>query len=393
METKTPQPTGLALLPAQAHCETRLAQAGSRWCERTGAISMPIYHSSTFRHPGPGESTGFDYSRTSNPTRAELENTLATLEGGARALAFSSGMAAIDAVLRLFAPGDTLLVLEDLYGGTWRLLEGVFKPWGLQIRYLNPDLPLPAQLTPEAKAVFVETPTNPLLRVIDLPGLIAAARALNQLVIVDNTFLTFQLQKPLELGADIALYSGTKFLAGHNDVLAGVLIARESAVAERLAWIQNTSGAVLGPQDSWLLLRGLKTLALRLERQQANARRVAEFLQGHAHVSVVHWPGLESHPAFTVQNQQASGPGAMLSFEVDRPERVYKILRKVQVFLYAESLGGCESLITFPVLQTHADMDPAVRARLGINDHLLRVSVGIEHVDDLVADLAQALED
>lgn len=383
----------LPRLPVEAHAETRLAQAGSRWCERTGAVSMPIYYSSTFRHPGPGVSTGFDYSRTANPTRSELENTLACLEGGVRALAFGSGMAAIDAVLRLFAPGDTVLVLEDLYGGTWRLLEKVFKPWGLHVRYLDPDRPLPAQLSPEAKAVFVETPTNPLLRVIDLSSLIAAAHALNQLVIVDNTFLTFQLQRPLALGADVVVYSGTKFLGGHNDLLAGVLVARDEAIAERLAWIQNTSGAVLSPQDSWLLLRGLKTLDLRLERQQENARTVAVFLCNHPHVTVVHWPGLLSHPGHVIQNVQAKGPGSMLSFEVDRPDRVYAVLRKVQVFLYAESLGGCESLITFPVLQTHADMDPQVRARLGINERLLRVSVGIEHVDDLIADLKQALED
>ena len=217
-------------LPPKARPETLLAQAGSRWCTRTGAVSMPIYHSSTFRHPGPGESTGFDYSRSSNPTRSELERTLAGLEGGAQALAFSSGMAAIDAVLRLFAPGHTLLVLEDLYGGTWRLLEQVYKPWGLDIVYLDPGLPLPPQLLPHAKAVFVETPTNPLLRVIDLKGLIEAAHSHSQLVLVDNTFLTFQLQRPLELGADVTVYSGTKYLGGHNDLLAGVLIAREQVL-------------------------------------------------------------------------------------------------------------------------------------------------------------------
>jgi len=385
--------TDLPRLPDKARPETRLAQAGSRWCERTGAVSMPIYHSSTFRHPAPGESTGFDYSRTSNPTRLELESTLASLEGGARALAFSSGMAAIDAVLRLFSPGDKILVLEDLYGGTWRLLEKIYRPWGLEIHYLDPTRPLPDQLLPEAKAVFVESPTNPLLRVIDLAELANAAHSLDQVVIVDNTFLTFQLQKPLELGADIVVYSGTKFLGGHNDLLAGLLVARSSSCGENLAWLQNTTGAVLGPQDSWLLLRGLKTLSLRLERQQENARTVAVFLANHPHVTAVHWPGLRTHEGHTIQNRQSLGPGAMLSFEVDNPERVYTILRKVRIFLYAESLGGCESLITFPVLQTHADMDPQVRARLGINDRLLRVSVGVEHVDDLIEDLKYALED
>lgn len=393
METpKTPE-LPFAPLPPQAHSSTRLAQAGSRWCQRTGAVSMPVYHSSTFRHPSLGQSTGFDYSRTANPTRSELENSLATLEGGARALAFSSGMAAIDACLRLFNPGDTVLVLEDLYGGTWRLLEGLYKPWGLKIHYLNPDLPLAPQLLPHAKAVFVETPTNPLLRVIDLKELIATAHRLGQWVLVDNTFLTFQLQKPLELGADVTLYSGTKFLGGHNDLLAGILVARDPALGERLAWLQNTTGAVLSPQDSWLLLRGLKTLALRLERQQQNARTLAVFLENHPHVKAVHWPGLLTHPNHFIHNQQAFGPGAMLSFEVDRPERVAPLLNRVQVFLYAESLGGCESLITFPLAQTHADMAPAVRQRLGIHDRLLRVSVGIEHIDDLINDLKQALED
>lgn len=383
---------GLAPLPAGAHSETRLAQAGSRWCDRTGAVSMPIYHASTFRHPAPGESTGFDYSRSGNPTRTELESTIAQLEGGSAALAFSTGMSAIDCVFRLFTPGDIVLVLEDLYGGTWRLLEGVYRQWGLDIRYIDPDQPLLAQIVPAAKAIFVESPTNPLLRVIDLQALIGKAKVQKQLVIVDNTFLTFQLQKPLALGADVVVYSGTKFLGGHNDLLAGLVVARDSAIAERLAWLQKTSGAVLGPQDSWLLLRGLKTLALRLERQQENARQVAEFLQAHPHVSAVHWPGLASHPNAEVQKRQANGPGAMLGFSVDNAQRVYQILRKVRVFLYAESLGGCESLITFPVLQTHADVSPEVRERLGVTDRLLRVSVGVENAADLIADLQQALD-
>lgn len=393
MTSKQDTTSGLAPLPSGAHPETRLAQAGSRWCDRTGAVSMPIYHASTFRHPAPGESTGYDYSRSGNPTRGELESTIAQLEGGQSALAFSTGMAAIDCVFRLFAPGDIVLVLEDLYGGTWRLLEGVYRQWGLDIRYLDPDQALEPQVIAEAKAVFVESPTNPLLRVVDIAALTRQAKSYGQLVIVDNTFLTFHLQKPLVLGADLVVYSGTKFLGGHNDLLAGLLVTNDNALAERLAWLQKTSGAVLGPQDAWLLLRGLKTLAIRLERQQHNARQVAEFLQGHPRVTAVHWPGLTTHPGHAIHHSQAAGPGAMLGFSVDNAQRVYQVLRKVQVFLYAESLGGCESLITFPVLQTHADVSPEVRERLGVTDRLLRVSVGIENAADLIADLTQALED
>ena len=380
---------------ASLHEHTLLAQAGSRWCERTGALTMPIYKSATFRHPGVGQSTGFDYSRTSNPTRKELEEVLATMEGASSALAFSTGMAAVDCVLRLFAPGDVIQVIEDLYGGTWRILESLFRPWGLDIRYIDPTTVeegrLGPHLLPESKALFVETPTNPVLRVFDLREAAEAAHAQGQILIVDNTFQPF-LCKPLELGADIALYSGTKYLGGHNDLLAGVLAARTPELAERLAWLQNTTGAVLGPEDSWLLLRSLKTLPLRFARQEENAQALAHWLWAHPRVLKVHYPGLTDHAGHELHRSQSKGFGAMLSIEVDQPELVNQVLERVKVWMYAESLGGVESLITFPVLQTHADMLPEVRARLGVSDRLLRLSVGVENIDDLVRDLAQALE-
>ncbi len=374
--------------------ETLLAQAGSRWDSRTGAVSLPIYQTATFRHPALGQSTGYDYSRTANPTRSGLEETLARLEGGARACAFSSGLAALDAVLRLFAPGDRLVVTEDLYGGTFRLLEKLHRPYGIEAVYVDTtDLAAVEAALAErpAKGLLIEVPTNPLLKVADVRKLSELARRWQTRLIVDNTFMTPLLLKPLELGADVVVYSATKYLAGHNDVVAGLAVAGTPELGERLAFLQNAAGAVLGPMDSWLLLRSLKTLALRLERQQVNARRVAEFLAAHPRVVRVRYPGLAGDPGRAVLVGQASGPGAMIAFEVEDPARVPAILAGVKVFLFAESLGGVESLITFPAAQTHADLEPALRQRLGINDRLLRLSVGIEAADELVADLAAVL--
>lgn len=374
--------------------ETVLAQAGSRWDDKTGAVSMPIYQSATFRHPALGESTGFDYSRSGNPTRQALEETLAQLDGGARALAFSSGMAAIDCLLRLFAPGDRILVTEDLYGGTFRIMEKFYRPLGIEAVYADTSNleDVAAKLGEGVKAVFIETPTNPLLKVADIAAIAELAKKRGALTVVDNTFLTPCLLRPLELGADVALYSGSKYLSGHNDVVSGVLVAKTADLAERLYFSQNATGAVLGPQDCWLMLRGIKTLSLRLKKQQENALAVARFLESHPRVAKVFYPGLERHPGHEILARQADGFGAMLSFEVDDPALVPHVLKSVKVFLFAESLGGVESLITFPSVQTHADIDPAIRERLGINDRLLRVSVGIEDVDDLLADLEQALK-
>lgn len=375
------------------HLDTVLAQVGSTWDERTGSVSMPIYQTATFRHPALGRSTGFDYSRTSNPTRLVLEEALAQLDGGVRGFAFASGLAAIDAVVRLFQPGDRIVATEDLYGGTFRLFEKLFRPYGLETIYVNTADPeaVAAALDARTKAVFLEVPSNPLLSVADIQAVAGLAKARGALTIVDNTFMTGYWQRPLALGADLVVYSATKYLGGHDDVVAGAVVAGTPELAAKIAFIQNAAGAVLGPQDSWLLLRGLKTLALRLQRQEENAETVARWLQRHRRVSKVFYPGLETHPGYAVLKRQATGFGAMVAFEVTEPERIPAILSGVRTFLFAESLGGVESLITFPVAQTHADIDPATRARLGISDRLLRLSIGIEAASDLILDLEGVL--
>lgn len=375
------------------HLETRLAQCGSRWDSRTGAVSMPVYQTATFRHPGLGQSTGYDYSRSGNPTRAVLEETMACADGGCRGLAFASGMAAIDCLARLFAPGDRIVVTEDLYGGTYRLFERVYKPLGIEALYVDTSdtAAVEAVFTSGVKALFVESPTNPLLKVADLRALGRLARRHGALFIVDNTFMTPLLQRPLALGADIAVYSATKYLGGHDDVVGGLVVAREPDVAEKLAFLQNAAGAILGPQDCWLVLRGLKTLGVRLRRQQASAMQVAAFLAGHPAVARVHYPGLSGHPGHDRQLLQAAGCGAMVSFELADPSRAADILAGVRLFLFAESLGGVESLITLPAVQTHADMTPETRTRLGVTEGLLRLSIGLEDPDDLIADLEAVL--
>jgi cystathionine beta-lyase/cystathionine gamma-synthase len=374
---------------------TRLAHVGVRSEPGTGSISYPIYQVATFQHPALGESTGFDYSRTTNPTRKVLEEAMARLEGGAKGFAFSSGMAAITTVLTLFRSGDRILISDDLYGGTYRLFDQVFSRFGLVGDYADTsDLDsVKAGITPSTRAILVETPTNPRMKISDLRAIAALARERGILTIVDNTFLTPYLQKPLDLGADIVIHSGTKYLGGHNDLLAGLAVVKEPDLADRVAFLQNSIGAVLAPWDSWLLMRGIKTLALRLDRQQENACRIAAWLSEQPGVRRVCFPGLPSHPGYGVNRSQSRGPGAMLSFEVDSHERVKKVLREVKLILFAESLGGVETLITFPAVQTHADIPEAVRERMGITDRLLRLSVGIEDPEDLIADLHQALAD
>lgn len=374
--------------------ETLLAQAGVRRDASTGAIASPIHLSAAFQHPALGQSTGFDYSRTGNPTRQVLEETLALLDGGSRAAAFSSGLAAIDAVLRIFTPGDALVVTEDVYGGSFRLFEQFGTRYGLSFHYVDTS---DAQAVEEALALpgvaglFVEMPTNPLLKVADVPSLAAMARKRHALTIVDNTFLTPALFRPLEHGADIAVYSATKYLGGHNDLIAGLAVTNNAAIGERLAFIQNATGAVLSPFDSWLLLRSLKTLRIRLARQQETALDIARFLQGHPAVRRVYYPGLPTDPGFLTLSRHCDGSGAMLSAELDSPQRAKQVLAAVNVFLFAESLGGAESLVTYPLVQTHADMKPELLARVGITDCLLRFSIGLEDVQDLQDDLEAAL--
>ena len=373
---------------------TLLAQAGTRCDPATGAISVPIYQTASFVHPALGQSTGFDYSRTSNPTRLALEETLAAADGGHRGFAFASGLAAIDSVLRLFAPGDRLVVTEDLYGGTFRLFEKVFRPLGIEAVYVDTsdlDVVRAALSDVRVRGIFVESPTNPLLKIADLRAIAALARVRGALTIVDNTFLTPCLQRPLGQGADLVVYSATKYLAGHNDVVAGAVITRTPELSERVAFLQNAVGGILGPQDAWLTLRGLKTLALRVSRQQENACAVAEWLCRHPHVRRVYYPGLPEHAGRDILLREKSGWGGMIAFEIDDPARVPGILSGVRVFLFAESLGGVESLITYPSVQTHADIDAATRQRLGINDRLLRLSIGIEDAQDLIHDLEEVL--
>jgi len=373
---------------------TVLAQAGNRCDSVTGAISVPIYQTASFGHPALGQSTGFDYSRTSNPTRLALEETLATADGGHRGFAFASGLAAIDSVLRLFVPNDRVAVTEDLYGGTFRLFEKVLRPLGIEAVFVDTsDLNAvqAALADSRVRGIFIESPTNPLLKIADLRAISSLARERGVLTIVDNTFLTPVLQRPLEQGADLVVYSATKYLAGHNDVVAGAVVTRTPELSERVAFLQNAVGAILGPQDSWLTLRGLKTLALRVAKQQENALAVAEWLCRHPHVQRVYFPGLPGHAGRELLLREKSGWGGMIAFEVDDPARVPAILSGVRVFLFAESLGGVESLITYPAVQTHADIDEATRQRLGINDRLLRLSIGIEDVRDLTRDLEGVL--
>ena len=371
---------------------TEAAQIGLERESRTGAVTVPIYQTATFRHPGLGRSTGYDYSRSGNPTRQALEEGIARLEGRGRGFAYASGMAAITSLMFLFAQGDHLIVTEDLYGGSYRLFEKIFQQFGLSFSYVDTsDLSqVQAAIRPNTRALFVESLTNPLLKVADIKGLSALCRERDLLCIVDNTFLTPYLLRPFELGADITVYSGSKYLAGHNDTVCGLVAVKDPALAERVYFHQNGAGAVLGPQDSWLTIRGMKTLAIRLDRQQENAQAIATFLAGHPHVGKVYYPGLPDHPGHKLMQEQCGGFGAMIAFEVTQPHLVDRLLMRTRLISFAESLGGVESLITFPQVQTHADIEPETLERLGINHLLLRLSVGIEDKHDLMADLEQA---
>jgi len=372
---------------------TQAVQIGLEWDTRTGAVSVPIYQTATFRHPGLGQSTGYDYSRSGNPTRQALEDGIARLDGGARGFAYSSGMAAITCLLMLFKSGDHIIVTEDLYGGSCRLFDKIFTQYGLTFTYVDTSDTgeVLAALQPATRAVFVETLTNPLLKFADLPALSRLCKENNLLLIADNTFLTPYLLKPLDLGADITVYSATKYLAGHNDTVSGLAVVKDPGLADLIYFHQNSVGATLGPQDSWLVIRGMKTLSVRLDRQQDNSARIARWLASHPRVSKVYYPGLAEHPNHHLMKRDSQGFGAMIAFEVDNHALVEQVLLKTKLISFAESLGGVESLITFPEVQTHADIPPELRARLGINNVLLRLSVGIEDCDDLIEDLRQGL--
>jgi len=372
---------------------TQAAHIGVGWDTFTGSVTVPIYQTATFCHPGLGKSTGYDYSRSRNPTRQVLEDAIAQLEGASRGFAYSSGMAAITSLLLLFKAGDHLVVTEDLYGGTYRLFEQCFSRFGLSFTYVDTtDLEaVEKALRPQTRALFIESLTNPLLKVTDVAALSTISKNRGILTIVDNTFLTPCLLRPLELGADVTMYSATKYLAGHNDTVCGLLAVKDPALADKVAFHQNAAGAVLGPQDSWLTIRGMKTLSLRIERQQANAAKIALWLKRHPKVRMVYYPGLPDHPGHALAMRQGSGFGAMVSFEVADPLLVEPFLGRTRLITFAESLGGVETLITFPAVQTHADIEAKTRDRLGITSSLLRLSVGIEDAEDLIADLEGAL--
>lgn len=362
--------------------------------EATKAVSFPIYQTATFGHIGLGQSTGFDYSRVSNPTRQRLEETISALEDARDTVAFSSGMAAISACFELFQPGDHIICSEDLYGGVTRLLQTVGQKNGLSVDFADTTDVKQIQrlLKSNTKALYIETPSNPMMNITDLRACASIAKENGLLLIVDNTFLSPYLQNPLALGADIVLHSGSKFLSGHNDTICGFLSSASQALAERVRLIAKTTGACLAPFDCWLVLRGLKTLSVRIERQQENAHKVARWLMTQPHISKVYYAGLPEHPGYEINRMQARGAGSMISFRTDSVDTTHRVLEKVKLITFAESLGGTESLITYPMVQTHPDVPQAMREHLGITETLLRLSVGLEHVDDIIADLTQALE-
>lgn len=358
----------------------------------TGSITAPIYISSTFAHPKLGDTTGFNYTRESNPTRERLEKLMTELEGGVDALAFASGMAAIDTVMNLFAPGEHIITGDDLYGGSFRLFRSINAKNGVEFTSVHTSSveEIIRAIRPNSRAIFLETPTNPMMEISDLCAICRVAKENKLLVIVDNTFLTPYFQKPLELGADIVIHSGTKYLCGHNDVLAGFTVTNNKELAEKLRLLYKTTGACLGALDAWLVIRGIKTLHLRMEKHQENALAIAQWLKCQLKVNRVLYPGLPEHPGYVENCLQASGFGGMISFSVDTPETARQILEGVKVIQFAESLGGTESLITYPIRQTHADLPPEECKEKGITDCLLRLSVGIEDKKDLIADLGQA---
>jgi cystathionine gamma-synthase len=370
--------------------ETKCQQLDRNLMDKWGAISYPIYQTATFAHDGFGQSTGYDYTRMQNPTRQQLESIVAYLENGKDALAFSSGMAAIATVMELFKPGDHFIIDEDLYGGSIRLFNEISKKNGLTYTAISLSTEdITPYITEKTKAVYLETPTNPMMNVTDIRKLSKITKEHGLLLIVDNTFLSPYFQNPLNLGADIVVHSGTKFLGGHHDTIGGFVVVKDEELDERIRFIYKTTGAGLSPFDSWLILRGIRTLAVRLDRAQQNALELAQFLKEQDHVTKVIYPGLPEHPGYEIMKKQARGFGAMLTFEVDSAEFAKKILNNVQLIYFAESLGGTETLITYPITQTHADVPKELLEKNGINDRVLRLSVGIEGIRDLKAELTR----
>ncbi|WP_419959545.1 bifunctional cystathionine gamma-lyase/homocysteine desulfhydrase [Psychrobacillus sp. BM2] len=373
--------------------KTKLIHAGIVGDEATGAVSTPIYQVSTYKQEAVGKFKGYEYSRTGNPTRHALEVLISELEGGVAGFAFASGMAATSSVMMLFSKGDHVILTDDVYGGTFRVISKVLNRFGIEATFVDTcDIAnVEAAINDNTKAIFLESPTNPLLKVTDIEGIAKFAKENGLLTIVDNTFMTPYFQQPIVLGADIVVHSATKYLGGHSDVVAGLVVVNSEQLATDLHFVQNSVGAVLGPQDSWLLMRGLRTLGIRMEEHNANAQRIAEFLTNHEAVSKVFYPGLSNHPGYELMKKQTTGFGGMISFDVGSAEKADELLAKLHYFTLAESLGAVESLISVPARMTHASIPSERRAELGITDGLVRISVGIEDVEDLLEDLTQAL--
>jgi len=375
------------------HIDTLAIHAGQQPDPTTGAIMTPVYQTSTYVQSGPGEHKGFEYSRTQNPTREALEKNIAALEGAAQGIAFASGCAASTTLMHLFRAGDHIICADDVYGGTYRLFDKVFRAAGLDFSFVDLTEPkaLLEHVRPETKAVWVETPTNPLLRLVDLAAVADLAHQRNLMVICDNTFMTPVFQQPLSLGCDVVVHSTTKFLNGHSDVVGGFVATNDETLAEKLRFLHNSMGGVPGPWDAWLVLRGTKTLPLRMRAHNENGQRVAHFLAEHNEVELVRYPGLPSHPQHELAMRQMSGTGGMISFVIQGGlPRARSFMKALQIFSLAESLGGVESLVEHPAIMTHASIEPDIRAKLGIADGLIRLSVGVEHIDDLLDDLRNA---
>ncbi len=360
-----------------------------------GSVMPPIYQTSTYSQSTPGGHKGFEYSRSGNPTRAALERSLASIENGNYGLAFGSGLAAIDAVIKLLEPGDEVVSTNDLYGGSYRLFTKIFEGFGIKFHFIGMEnaATIESYLTDKTKLIWVETPTNPMMSIIDIQAAANIAKKHNVLLAVDNTFATPYLQQPLDLGADIVMHSATKYLGGHSDVVMGALVVKDKALAEKLYFIQNASGAVCGPQDSFLVLRGIKTLHIRMQRHCENGKAIAEYLKAHAKIEKVYWPGFEEHPNHEIAKSQMRDFGGMISFVTkgnDYDEAI-KIVERLKIFTLAESLGGVESLAGHPASMTHASIPKEEREKTGVVDSLIRLSVGIEDIDDLIADLKQAI--
>ena len=375
---------------------TKVIHGGQQHDPSTGAVMPPIYQTSTYAQASPGDHQGYEYSRTGNPTRTALEKSLASIESGNFGLAFGSGLAAIDAIMKLLQPGDEVISTNDLYGGTFRLFSTIFKKFGIKFHFVGMENTKNIEdcINSNTKLIWVESPTNPMLNIIDLKKCSDLSKKHGLILVADNTFATPYLQRPLELGADIVMHSATKYLGGHSDVVMGALIVKDKELADKLYFIQNASGAICGPMDSFLVLRGIKTLHVRMQRHCENGSAVAFYLKNHPKVDKVYWPGFENHPNHEIAKEQMSGFGGMLSFSLkgNKYEDAIKILENLKVFTLAESLGGVESLSGHPASMTHASIPKEEREKTGVTESLIRLSVGIEAIDDLIADLKSTLQ-